>query len=180
MRVVGFVGSPRIEGNTNLLVDEVLKGAASTGAEIESYVLNYLEIAPCQACKGCRPDGKCSQSDDMQLLYRELADADALVVGSPIYMGQMAAQMKTFLDRLYAFYVSGKCGKKPVIMVFTHGAQDRKTYAEYIEYTGKVFEFLGYDIHGTVIAANMSAPGEVLKQPVVLEEAYNLGTSVFN
>ena len=108
MKILGFVGSPREGGNTEILVKEVLKGADESGAETEIVYLNKLDIKPCQACMHCKSNnGECATDDDMQTIYNQLKESDAVVLGSPIYMWQMSAQTKLFTDRLYAVRLRG-------------------------------------------------------------------------
>lgn len=178
MRVTGIVGSPRIGGNTSRLVEKVLQGAAGNGAETELLILNSMQISPCQACNFCRPSGQCFLSDDMQIVYSAMESSDAIVVGSPIYMGQMSAQTKLFMDRLYANYISSKDTGKPVVLVFTQGAESPDVYSDYIEYTRKIFTYLGYDLCEIISATNTGAPGDILKQPDVLQKAYECGAEL--
>ena len=63
--VLGIVGSPRRNGNTEILVDEILAGAAESGAQIGKVILDELNIAPCKACNQCRDESTCAQDDDM-------------------------------------------------------------------------------------------------------------------
>ncbi len=107
MKVIGFIASPRKEGNTAWIVNKILEGAKEKGAETQSWYFNDLDIKPCQSCYGCKQgDLRCVINDDMQKLYDALEHADALVLGSPTYMGQMSAQAKIFTDRLFAQYSS--------------------------------------------------------------------------
>ena len=55
MKVLGIMGSPRIKGNTDLLLEEALKGAESQGAEVEKLVIDKMKIAPCKEYYGCLP-----------------------------------------------------------------------------------------------------------------------------
>ena len=88
MKVVGFVGSPRIKGNTTSIVNEVLRGASEAGAETKIFNLNELGIRGCQACYKCQtPEGKCVQTDGMAPLYDEIFSADAVVIGTPVFGG---------------------------------------------------------------------------------------------
>lgn len=105
MKVLGIAGSPRRGGNTNLLLAEVMKGAASRGAGVETIVLNDMDIAPCQHCDACREAGNCRQDDDMQIIYRKLADADRVVLASPIHFMSVTAQTKAMIDRCQALWV---------------------------------------------------------------------------
>ena len=100
-RVLGIVGSPRLGGNTELLVSRVLESAGREGAETKLFTVAGKEIAPCRACTDCVATGlsPCSQQDDMAELYPLLLWADAIVFGSPVYMGTMSAQLKAVFDR---------------------------------------------------------------------------------
>ena len=64
-RILGIIGSPRRNGNTEILVDEILAGAEEAGALTEKIILNEIKITPCQACYLCKDDGECVQQDDM-------------------------------------------------------------------------------------------------------------------
>ena len=105
LKLLAFVGSPRMGGNTDVLVDEALDAFRKAGGEAEKVVLNSLRINPCQGCLACmRGDGLdsvCVQQDDMTELYRKMFDADAFLWATPIYMWSPTAQMKLFLDRLF-------------------------------------------------------------------------------
>ena len=107
MHVAAFVGSPRVGGNTETLVSEVLRGAREAGARTTQFALNRLDISPCQGCDACRQLGRCRIEDDMQSLFGELLGAEALVIGTPIYFWGPSAQTKAFLDRWYAIDQKG-------------------------------------------------------------------------
>jgi multimeric flavodoxin WrbA len=98
-RVLGIVGSPRRGGNTETLVDEVLRGAKEAGAAVEKVILSELEIAPCLACDACLDTGKCVYQDDMTTLLERMRRSEIWVLGTPIYWWGPSAQFKTFLDR---------------------------------------------------------------------------------
>jgi multimeric flavodoxin WrbA len=101
--VIGISGSPRKGANTDAVVQEVLKGANDAGARTRFIRVADLDIAPCGACYACAENAVCVKNDDMQALYRELKKADAWVIGTPVYWFTMSAQLKTPLDRLFAF-----------------------------------------------------------------------------
>ena len=103
VKVVGLIGSPRKNGNTEILIYEALKGASDAGADTEVFSLADMNINPCRACVSCRNNGGiCVVNDDMQILYDRLKYSDAFILGFPVYMGSMSAQSKLFVDRLYA------------------------------------------------------------------------------
>jgi multimeric flavodoxin WrbA len=100
MKVVGICGSPRGEASrTKRLVGAVLRGAGETGAETEFVDLCTLTIQPCTGCETCYATGVCIHGDDMAALLEAMASADGIVLGSPVYIDQVTAQMKAFIDR---------------------------------------------------------------------------------
>ena len=100
MKVLGIVGSPRRKGNTEVLVDEVLAGAAEVGISTEKVILTDLQISPCKACDACRKSENCLQEDDMMELLDKMGQCDVWVLGTPLYWWGPSAQFKVFLDRL--------------------------------------------------------------------------------
>ncbi len=99
-RILGIAGSPRPGGNTEFLLERLLAAAEAHGAETRLFALAGKTIAPCTDCGRCsdRPP-YCTQSDDMQEVYEHMLWADAIVFGTPVYMGTMTAQLKSVFDR---------------------------------------------------------------------------------
>lgn len=99
--ILGISGSPRRSGNTQLLVERVLEAARREGSATSLFVLAGKKIEPCLACDACvgGPPEFCVQRDDMADLYPLMLWADAIVFGTPVYMGTMSAQMKAIFDR---------------------------------------------------------------------------------
>jgi multimeric flavodoxin WrbA len=102
MKVLGISASPRRSQNTEKLVEIVLKGSASLGAETELYTISGKQINPCIGCHECRDTKKCVIQDDMQELYIKIMEADGIVIGTPVYFYDMTAQCKMVVDRTYA------------------------------------------------------------------------------
>jgi len=106
MQVTAFCASPRKNGNTDLLVEEALKGALSTGAHGEKIMLQKIKMGYCIGCRQCKePDyeGICIVKDDMTDACQKIINSDALIIGFPIYTGRECAQISTFLDRWDCF-----------------------------------------------------------------------------
>ncbi|MGB9979293.1 flavodoxin family protein [Methanobacterium sp.] len=179
MKIIGFIGSPREGGNTEILVEEVLKGASEAGAETKSFNLDKMTIVPCKACMHCKSNnGECATDDDMQEIYKELKEADAFVLGSPIYMWQMTAQAKLFTDRLYALFMTGfeeKYGKKDMALVFTQGNPDENLFSGYYNSTKDMFGFLGYNVVDMLASSGNPAPDDVKSKVDVIEKARKIG-----
>lgn len=104
MRVIGVNASPRKKGNTQTLVEAVLEGAAEKGAETRMVHLRELAVNGCIGCEGCKKHlGVCVQKDELTPLMQEMTAYDAVVLGTPVYWYQVAAQFKMLVDRLYSF-----------------------------------------------------------------------------
>ncbi|MFH1032425.1 MAG: flavodoxin family protein [Chloroflexota bacterium] len=102
MKILALSCSPRRQGNTEILLDEVLNGARHDGAEVELYSVAGKKMEPCDACRACGETGICHIKDDMQELYDKLLAADGIVIGVPVYFYTMAAQAKIIIDRSIA------------------------------------------------------------------------------
>ncbi len=105
MKIIAFNGSPRKEWNTATLLKKALEGASSQGAETELihlYDLNYKGCISCFACKekGGKSYGRCVVRDDLKPIFKKIETTDALIFGSPIYLGNMTGEMQSFLERL--------------------------------------------------------------------------------
>lgn len=110
MKVIAFNGSPRKKWNTAILLGHALDGAASQGAETELihlYDYQYKGCISCFACKlkGGRSYGRCAVNDDLKPLLEKVSAADALIIGSPIYLGGMTGEVRSFLERLIFQYL---------------------------------------------------------------------------
>lgn len=163
MKVMGFIASPRKEGNTAWITSKILEGAKEQGAEIQSWCFSDLDIKPCRGCIGCQKGRRgCIIDDDMQMLYDALEHSDALVLGSPVYMGQMSAQAKIFTDRLFAHIhprfspnFKEQAVKKKLILVFSQGNPDSAMFQVYFDYTKHMFQLLEFEVEGLHVVPGM-------------------------
>ena len=163
MKVIGFIASPRKEGNTAWIVNKILEGAKEVGAETETFNSSELDIKPCRGCLGCHKGGNgCVIKDDMRKLYDAIEHADAIVLGSPIYMGQMSAQAKIFTDRLFAQisprfspHYKEKATKKKLILTFNQGNPDSGMFKVYTDYTKHMFELLEFEVIEVPVVTGM-------------------------
>jgi multimeric flavodoxin WrbA len=101
MKVIAIHGSPRtIRSSTRRFAGLVLEGAAESGAVTEMIDLADYRITPCTACEACSLSGTCIFGDDVTALIVRMREADAIVLGSPVYIDNISGQMKVFFDRL--------------------------------------------------------------------------------
>ena len=111
MKILASNGSPRKKWNTSTLLQKALEGAASQGAKTELihlYDLNYKGCISCFACKtlGGKSYGKCAVQDDLAPIFSRIEQSDAILMGSPIYWGDISGEMKSFLERLLFQYTT--------------------------------------------------------------------------
>ncbi len=144
MNVIAVNGSPRNNWNTGILVKQALEGAALAGAKTELinlYELNYKGCISCFACKrqGGKSYGKCAVNDELKPVLEKIEEADALVIGSPVYFGMVTGEMRSFLERLlfqYLVYDSNHSSlykkKMPVGLIYTMNVPE--AYLEQVGY----------------------------------------------
>ena len=136
MKTIILNGSPRKNWNTALMLKEAQKGAESVGAETEYIDLFDLSYTGCRSCMACKRKGaercKCFWKDDLSPLLDRIFAADALIVGSPIYLGDITSQLRGLIERLhfcalsYDDYSNYFTGKVNVGIILTMNAP--KTY----------------------------------------------------
>ncbi|MBS7653149.1 flavodoxin family protein [Candidatus Bathyarchaeota archaeon] len=97
--IVGIVGSPRFNGNTEILLSEALKAAAEDGAKTELIRLAGKEVKPCDACFSCRETGECRIKDDFKEVFEKMVKADGIIIATPVYFGSATPQIKALIDR---------------------------------------------------------------------------------
>ena len=174
-RVLGIVGSPRRRGNTETLVDEVLRGAEEAGALVEKVILSKLDIGPCRACNACRKTGECVQRDDMPALLEQMERSQVWVLGTPIYWWGPTAQFKAFIDRWYgAGHILTFKGRR-VILIIPLEDTDVGTARHTIGMLTDVLDYLKMELFTTVVAPGVLHRGEVREHLDVLARARRAG-----
>lgn len=106
MNIVALYGSPRKKGNSASLASRFLEKAEELGAGTRSFYLNTMNIKGCQACMGCKTKkDHCIVKDDLADVLEAVRETDVLVLATPIYFGDVSAQLKMFIDRTYSYLV---------------------------------------------------------------------------
>lgn len=155
-KIVVFNGSPRKNGYTAKLIEQVVKGAKSKGAEVMEFNLNDPGIRPCQGCGYCRTHDGCAVNDYLQPMYEAINEADAIVFGSPIYYYQITGQAKIWLDRSFPMIehdghtTTPRHPGKKVITIFSQGNSDPKVHADGIKYITNIFEAYGWNLEDSI------------------------------
>ena len=107
-KILILSGSPRKNGNSDLLCDEFARGAMEAGHEVEKIRVAEKKIGYCRACYACRGTGVCAVKDDMAEILQKMIDCDVIVLASPVYFYSIDAQLKTVIDRTVARWLEVK------------------------------------------------------------------------
>ncbi len=188
LNILGLAGSPRRHGNTDLLLDQVLAGAAHRGAQTEKVILSAMKIAPCDACETCFDSGRCVVQDDYQLLYPKLIKAERIVLAAPIFFAGMPAQAKAFIDRCQCFWARKHVLKDPLpptdtgvqrqgYLVSTAGGPDT-SFKCATRVMRAFLEALDARYEGQLTFAGVDEKGAIMKHPTALEDAFALGKTM--
>ncbi len=193
-KVIAFCASPRRNGNTDLLIEEALKGAGDAGAKIEKVMLQKIKMDHCIGCRKCKEpdyDDICVIKDEMAGMYQKIIDADALIVGFPIYTGRECAQLCTFLDRWdgYERYMLKSCLEpgRVAMVIGTWGYPYIDTYDHVIESvistlnlhkveTVEALSACGFE--GILHGLDEKRRGVILNHPKQLKKAYAAGRAL--
>ena len=182
MKAIGIVGSPRKNGNVDTLVKSVLEGAEQAVYQTKKYSLNEMKYSGCQACDYCKSHDGCRLEDDLTSLLQDMAEADAVVFGSPIYFFQFTGQFRLMEDRMYSLIDSTfssrlRPGKKAVI-VTSQGNPDLVSYEKAIMEFADVLKLLGFEVKDTIRMDSGSAKDAVLGRKDLLDKARAIGQSL--
>lgn len=183
MKVLGIMGSPRRQSNTEILLDKALEGAREAGAEVEKVLVSKLKISPCREIYACRKDGNCVIDDDMKSLYAKLLEADHIIFASPIFFYGVTSQAKAIIDRCQALWVRrhvlgmGKEDKRVRRGVFISvGATRGKKLFDGAVLTVKYFfDAIGVEYSGDLLVRGIDNKAEIKEHAEILEDAFHLG-----
>ena len=184
MKVVAFFGSPRLHGNTELLLDEALKPVREAGHDVVLFKLNFMNIKPCQNCGGCEKTGVCIVNDGMAEVYDAIRAADRVILASPIFFFSLSAQSKAMIDRCQSFWCdkyllkktipAGPMGRKGLLIMV--GGMKKEEGIQCGEATGRAFfRTISVPAHETVSFLGVDAKGDILNHPTALRDVSEAG-----
>jgi multimeric flavodoxin WrbA len=181
MNVLAVVGSPRKNGNTEILVSRIAEGARGGGASVESIRLGDLDVRDCDGCHSCWRGRPCTKDDDMRRLYAKIIAGDVIIFGTPVYWYGPTALMKAFVDRFVYFNCEENRrkirGKKAAVAVVLE-EENELTWRPVVEFFEKSLTYLEMTLAGTIVVAGVGKAGAIRTKPDRLEEAYRLGQSL--
>ncbi len=187
-KILGIAASPRKGGNSDVLLKNLLKGAAIAGAKTEQIRLIDYQFQPCIGCERCRKDGRCTGlQDGMQLLYPKIEEADGLILISPTHNYNITAWMKAFIDRLYCFYIFnderprswssrlGGQGRKSIIAAVGEQLTREDAIGLTLDAMRLPVEALGYEVINELPVTGIFDKGKVKDDSQVLDQVQKMG-----
>lgn len=183
MKVLGIMGSPRVGGNSDILLDQALAGVREAGAEVEKIILDGKKISGCKDCKKCNETALCVIKDDMLEIQNKILEADAVIHSSPVYFWSMTAQMKAYLDRWCVFFDADwrwqkayypKMKGKRIGLITVCGDPDVHTADPIVHSFKSTAEMTKLNWIGAVMASATNR-GEIAENKAANEQAFELG-----
>jgi multimeric flavodoxin WrbA len=184
IKVLGISTSPRIKGNSDMLLRRALAGAESIGANTDYVHLSDYNVGPCIECNACYKTGNCKVQDDYQQLLQKILDADRLIFATPVFFMTVCAQAKMLIDRCQCLWAHKYILKKDLItrgqdrraMVIAVGGSRSKKQFESIRLTMKsYFDSLQMHYTANLFVNKIDSLGDIEKHPSAMNEAYRLG-----
>ncbi|SDB26447.1 flavodoxin family protein [Eubacterium oxidoreducens] len=177
-KIVIYNGSPRKDGNTTTILDMIARGAREHGAEVEYKILFKMKFMACQGCFNCRIHENCAINDELTATLNKLKDADAVVIGSPVYFMQMTGPVKNLYDRL--FPLMGEDGtprysQKQIATVYTQEFDDPHMFDDYFNYVAGTFPSFGFVNERRLVCTGGNNPESAEKNQEIMQKAYELG-----
>jgi multimeric flavodoxin WrbA len=184
MNIVCLYGSPRKKGNSAAIADLFCKTAETNGAVVRSYVLNQMDFKGCQACYGCkRKSDTCVLKDDLTEVLDAVRAADILVMASPVFYGDVSAQLKAFIDRSFSFLVPDyRTAEKPhrlqgdkrLVMILCQGNSDEERFSDIYPKYATFYEWMGFQEAELIRACGVRDLNDISKRPEILAQAKDL------
>ena len=175
-KVLIIAGSPRQNGNSDILAEQFAKGAEEGGNEVEVVCLRENKIHYCIGCLVCQTKGECFQKDDANSLLPKMMEADVVCFSCPVYYYSVCGQMKVFLDRMNPLY--GKLKNKDFYYMVTAQDDDRKQLDRAFDvFDGFADCFDDIRRCGRVYGGGADKKGDV-RELAAYTEAYEMGKSI--
>ena len=172
MKILAISCSPRSNGNTVAMLEEVLRAAEEAGAEVELYSVAGKGIQPCEGCWTCAKTGRCGKDDETAALLEKMLAADGIVFGVPVYFHGMTAQAKAILDRTISLNTPDRCLTNKVLgVVASAGSLGLVQVLKDFTY----YAHVKYMLPANHVAAYPSTQDGIQKMPRCRQELRDLG-----
>jgi len=187
VKVLGIAGSPRKNGNTDMLLAEFMRGAAGKGAEVKTIFLRDMKFSTCLHCDACLEAGICRIKDDMQNIYTEMESADVIVMASPIQFMGVTAPMKAMIDRCQALWARKYVLKVPPLrdrrerkgfFISVGGTKLKNLFEPTLVMIKTFFHIIDVIYVGELLFKGIDEKGAIAKQPDALQQAFQAGEKI--
>ncbi len=170
-------GTPRKNGNSEILCNEFQKGAEEAGNYVKRVNLREKEIHYCKGCGVCNSTHKCVQKDDMAEILDQMVQADVIVMATPVYFYTMDAQMKTLIDRTVPRYT--EITNKDFYFIVTAADTEKANMERTLEgFRGFIEDCLDGAVEkGIIYGVGAWQKGDIEKTPA-MKEAYKMGKTI--
>ena len=186
MRVLGLYGSPRKGGNTDILLDEFLRGCEEKGATCERIRVARLQVGGCRGCGGCEKTGRCVVEDDMQAVYEALEKSDRVVLAAPIYFYNVPAQAKAVIDRTQALwtrkYIRGKAARGAAagpdrrgFFIGVGATRGKRLFDGTLQTMRYFCDAIDVEYAGTLVYGEVDEKGAIRNHPTAMKECFETG-----
>ncbi|MGD1992416.1 MAG: flavodoxin family protein [Anaerolineae bacterium] len=186
VRALGFAGSPRRGGNTEIMLDRFLSGAAGAGAEVEKLVVSDLNLRGCIGCDSCWEQDRCCLTDDFERVNRLLIESDVVALASPLYFLHVPAQVKALVDRGQRQWArqfvraeplpptaAGRQRRRGVLL--SAGGSPNPDFCGIVQTVRAFFDVYNIDYWDDLLYKDVDAKGAIEEHATALQEAFDLG-----
>ena len=179
MKITCVLGSPRRNGNSEVLAKRLGDTAAKLGAQVQTYVLNELTFKGCQACMACKTKSdKCVLQDDLTPVLESVREGDVLVMATPVYLWDVTSLLRGFIERTYSYFVNDfatnpnpsrlKPGKK-LVFIQTQGQPGENMFADLFSRIEPVFKRYGFTDNHLIRGLGARKLGEIGSREEVMK-----------
>lgn len=176
MKILVLEESPHINGTSNTIAKEFIKGAKENGNEVEIIDVAHANLHPCLGCDQCFMNRDCIQNDDGNAILHKILKADCLLFVTPIYYFAMSAQLKTLVDRFYAYNTKITHKHLKVIYIAAAWNNDNVVMKAFDKHIDILSDYLNFEVIGKILAIGAGTPSMINQS--YLKEAYQLGKSI--
>lgn len=177
MRITVIESSPHRNGSSNMLAGEFIRGAEEAGHQVAVLDAAHPGIAPCRGCDSCGMSGSCAIRDGMGEIREALLSSDMVVLVTPLYYFGVSAQLKSVIDRFYAF--NGQLSSKHLRSALIVAAWDSNdwTMTDVSTHYVTLCRYLHFEDMGQVLGTGCGSPSMTQRSPH-MREAYELGRNL--
>lgn len=159
-----LIGSPRIQGNSDMMADAFIKGARAAGHEATKIYTSQLKIGGCLACESCYTNGlACAQNDDFNQVAAIMEKSDAIVFATPIYWFTFPTHLKAVIDKFYSFMMGEKQLPIKESLLLVCGEMDEPSMFDgIINSYSQSIAFMNWQDRGCFYVTGVQKKGDIL------------------